>query len=294
MQKIKGNSAVGNTITNKDRFRKVSLIKLQKDDKLCGNNRFKSDHELRQIASMNTFIKYERVCSNVLEVESKHDKILYDQLRMIGATIFGRAKISVLKFYYDFIKKIMKPENFILMETDTDSIYLALKYENFEDNIDPEKFDLYDETLKHDFFITEKCKYGKRQPNRYKIECEGQYMLALCSKSYCVYDEENNTVKYSLKGVQKRQLYIHTNNEKSSDIEGDDEYNPSKNVYELYQTALKTNADCSAKSQIAINRGIKRKYQQVMMYEQEKTMFSSFYCKRRVLDDGITTVPLNI
>ena len=58
-----GNSAVGNTITNKDRFRKVSLLKLQKDDKLCGNNRCKSDHELRQIASMNTFIKY------------KHDKI---------------------------------------------------------------------------------------------------------------------------------------------------------------------------------------------------------------------------
>ena len=134
----------------------------------------------------------------------------------------------------------MKPENFILMETDTDSIYLALKYENFEDNIDPEKFDLY-ERLKHDFFITKKCKYGKRQPNRYQIECEGQYMLALCSKSYCIYDEENNAVKYSLKGVQKRQLYTHTNNEKSN-IEGDDEYNPSKNVYELYQTALKTNA----------------------------------------------------
>ena len=72
-----GNSAVGNTITNKDRFRKVSLLKLQKDDKLCGNNRFKSDHELQQIASMNTFIKYERVCSNVLEVENREFTICY-------------------------------------------------------------------------------------------------------------------------------------------------------------------------------------------------------------------------
>ena len=291
-----GNSAVGNTITNKDKFRKVKLVKLDNETKVCGNSRFRSTHELRQIASMNTFIKYEKVCPNVLEVESKHDKIMYDQIRMVGATIFGRAKVSVLKFYYDFIKEIMPPENYILMETDTDSIYLALKYERFEDNIAPDKFDRYEE-VKHDYFITEQAKYGKRQPNRYKVECKGHFMLALCSKSYCVYNENTNTVKYSLKGVQKKQLFTHATTEPNVDSEDDDvgeTYNPSKNVYNLYKSALKTSSGSNAKSEIATNRGLKRKYQHVAMYEQEKTMFSSFYCKRRVLSDGIRTVPLDI
>ena len=284
-----GNSAVGNTITNKDKFRKVKVVKLDNETKVCGNSRFRSTHELREIASMNTFIKYEKICPNVLEVESKHSKIVYDQIRMVGATIFGRAKVSVLKFYYDFIKEIMSPDNYVLMETDTDSIYLALKHERFEDNIAPDKFDRYEE-IKHEYFITEQAKYGKRQPNRYKVECEGHFMLALCSKSYCVYNENTNAVKYSLKGVQKKQLFTHT----AEDDDEDEEYNPSKNVYKLYKSALKTSSQSNAKSEIATNRGLKRRYQHVVMYEQEKTMFSSFYCKRRVLHDGIRTVPLDI
>ena len=57
---------------------------------------------------------------------------------------FIRAKLHNLQFYYDFIKVILKPENYELMLTDTDSIYLSLKYKSFEDNIDPAKMDCYE------------------------------------------------------------------------------------------------------------------------------------------------------
>ena len=153
----------------------------------------------------------------------------YDQLRFIGKTIFDRAKLSVLRFYYDFLKRILRPESFQLMETDTDSIYIAMSHERFEDNIAEDKLELYEE-LKDEFFLTDKCKYGKREPNRYKVECEGRQMIALCSKSYCVYDESTNTVKCSLKGVQKQVLF----HDKAS---GD-----NKKVYKLFENALKTDS----------------------------------------------------
>ena len=231
--------------------------------------------------SLNRFIKYERIGPQLLETEMKHDKIFYDQLRYIGKTIFDRAKLSVLRFYYDFLKRILKPESFQLMETDTDSIYIAMSHEKFEDNIADDKLELYEE-LKDEFFLTDKCKYGKREPNRYKVECEGRQMIALCSKSYCVYDDTTNTVKCSLKGVQKQVLY----RDKAS---GD-----NKKVYELFEDALKTGRTEPTRSGTGINRGIKRRYQEMIQYEQEKTLFNSFYCKRRVLADGVTTVPLDL
>ena len=107
-------------------------------------------------------------------------------------------------------------------------------------------------------------------------------MIALCSKSYCVYDDTTNTVKCSLKGVQKQVLY----RDKAS---GD-----NKKVYELFEDALKTDSTEPTRSGTGINRGIKRRYQEMIQYEQEKTLFNSFYCKRRVLADGVTTVPLDL
>ena len=211
----------------------------------------------------------------------KHDKVFYDQLRYVGKTLFDRAKLSVLKFYYDFLKRILKPGSYQLMETDRDSIYIALSEERFEDNIADDKLDLYEE-LKDEFFLTDKCKYGKREPNRYKIECKGCQMVALCSKAYCVYDEATNSVKCSLKGVQKQTLF--------RDKAGGD----NKKVFDLFHNALKTDSTELTRSGTGVNRGIKGKLQERIQYEQEKTLFNSFYCKRRVLDDGVTTVPLDL
>ena len=127
-------------------------------------------------------------------------------MRYIAKVIFDKAKLSVLKFYYDFLKAILVPEFYELMETDTDSIYIALTHEKFEDNIDPEKMHIYEER-KADYLLVDGLKYGKRHPNRYRIECEGTRMISLCSKSYCVYNDNTKQVKFSSKGVQKRTLY---------------------------------------------------------------------------------------
>ena len=180
MAKLIGNSAFGLTITNKDKHRKVLLQRYNSTNE-DGSPLAGSDYRA-VVESLFNFIKYKQITPQLLEVERRHNKIMYNQLRYIAKTIFDQAKLSVLKFYYDFLKAFLMPDCFCLLETDTDSIYIAVKYEKFEDNVDPEKRDLY-EKLKSKYFITDECKYRKQPPNRYKVECEGHMMLSLCLKS---------------------------------------------------------------------------------------------------------------
>ena len=113
-------------------------------------------------------------------------------------------------------------------------------------------------------------------------------MLSLCSKSYCVYDETTKRVKFSAKGVQK------VNFNKSHDLEMSKKQTFGETVINLYRDALDSRHDGVATIGLATNRGLKRKYETMIIYEQDKVMFNSFYCKRRVLGDGIHTVPLAI
>ena len=130
MAKLIGNSAFGSTITNKDKHQEVVLESYSKttDQQHQVVDGTGGDHR-SVVASLFNFIKYEQIAPRLLEVERKHDKVMYDQLRYIAKTIFDRAKLSVLKFYYDFLKVVLKLNCFCLLETDTDSIHIATKYE---------------------------------------------------------------------------------------------------------------------------------------------------------------------
>ena len=49
--------------------------------------------------------------------------------------------------------------------------------------------------------------YGERTPGLFKVEARGKNMVALCAKSCVVFDEDENTLKFSSKGVQKSTMY---------------------------------------------------------------------------------------
>ena len=136
------------------------------------------------------------------------------------------------------------------------------------------------------YFITLASGFGKRQPSRYKVECEGTMMVSLCSKSYCVYDDkggitpqqQKKAAKYSAKGIQH-----------SNFLDNDE-----SEIYEIYSYVLLSSPNDSAKSGIATNRGLKRKFDKMIVYEKDKVMFNSFYCKHQVLADVIHTRPLDL
>ena len=97
-------------------------------------------------------------------------------------------------------------------------------------------------------------------------------MIGLCSKSYCteLFATENSPgqVKFSMKGVNKGQF---------------------KNPMLNYKHVLNTKENFGA-----CNSGIRAKDQSMATYKQYKNPLTYFYPKRKVLDDGRSTVPLNI
>ena len=84
MAKLIGNSAFGSTTANKDKHREVVLQRYNtnEDGPLAG-----SDYRA-VVALLFNFIKYEQITPQLLEVERRHDKIVYDQLHYIAKMIF--------------------------------------------------------------------------------------------------------------------------------------------------------------------------------------------------------------
>jgi hypothetical protein len=102
-------------------------------------------------------------------------------------------------------------------------------------------------------------------PGLFKTEFTGDGMIALCSKTYFCFGAEDN---FSCKGVNRK-----TNNV----------------TKEKYMDVLLTKQSGSG-----TNKGFRSIDSQVYTYLQERAWFSYFYPKRKVLADGVSTVPLEI
>ncbi len=91
-------------------------------------------------------------------------------------------------------------------------------------------------------------------------------MVGLCSKTYVV--KGDTETKFSSKGISKRFV---------------------ENPLDLYKSVLSTENPRSG-----LNKGFRVRNNTMYSYTQRRCGFSYFYCKRRVLDDGINTVPLDV
>ena len=102
-------------------------------------------------------------------------------------------------------------------------------------------------------------------------------MVCLCSKTYCIkkFGDENNApvTKMATKGMQKRVL------------ENDTEEEPLAKMQRVLDT--KENLESN-------NRGFRVRDNAIHTYTQRKKGLAYFYCKRKVLDDGIHTEPLDL
>ncbi|KAJ8311947.1 hypothetical protein KUTeg_010500 [Tegillarca granosa] len=107
-----------------------------------------------------------------------------------------------------------------------------------------------------------------RTPGLMKIEFQGgKEMIGLCSETYMVLEQNTGKVKYSLKGANKTVI------------------DPSGK----FRAALEIRESATVE-----NRGIRLHENQLHTYTQTKYAFTYFYCKRKVLSDGIHTVPFDL
>ena len=141
---------------------------------------------------------------------------------IVGFFILQYAKLTMLQFLklkYNFFSSFCDPNKYELIEMDTDSLYMALSEEKLDKIIRPEMQSLWYWMRQSDcsdnfaansssnFFPRECCNkhanFDKRTPGLFKEEFRCSEMIALCSKTYCCYDEQSDTVKLSSKGPTK-------------------------------------------------------------------------------------------
>ncbi|KAI8484950.1 hypothetical protein Bbelb_373570 [Branchiostoma belcheri] len=181
-------------------------------------------------------------------------------------------KLRMLEFYYDFMIKFVDPSDFQYCEMDTDSAYIAFSAYRLEDVIKPSMRDEY-EKEKHLWFprtdTPENAAFDKRTPGLFKEEWSGDGIVGLCSKTYCCFGgDDKGEDKFSCKGISKKDNAIN---------------------YQTYLNVLETRENGKG-----MNRGFRVRDNQMFTYTQTRDAFSYFYPKRQVLNDGVTTLPLNI
>ena len=214
------------------------------------------------------FRKCNQLNDHIFEIEMSKKTICLDLPLQIGCFVYQYAKLRMLEFYFDFMDTFVDRRDFQYIETDTDSAYVALSADSLEEVIRPEMRERYQQE-KHQWFprddTPEHVAYDKRKQGHFKEEFSGDGVIALCSKTYYCFGHDH---KFSCKGINKRLNNI---------------------TKETYMDVL-----LSKKSGSGTNRGFRSINNKMFTYIQDRVGFSYFYPKRKVLEDGISTVPLDI
>ena len=244
--KLKGNSFYGKMIEN---LEKHMTTKFTRDEKL-----------IDKIFRSPFFEDLEEINAGVFEVRQRKRQVTITRPYQCGIAVYQLAKLRMLEFYYDFLDKFCDRRDFELIQMDTDSFYMALSANDFDDIIKPEMKELYKEEKKN-WLVTDE--YSKRVPGLFKPEFRGKRMIALTSKCYYADSGRAEGVKkFSCKGVSRRQ------NEMS---------------WERNRKALFGSLDK------ARNIGFRKRDNHIVTYEQSKLGLSAYYDKRIVHEDGIHT-----
>ena len=252
--KLKGNSFYGKMIENLEKHM---------------NTKFTTNEKLiDEIFRSPFFEDLEEISNGAFEVRQRKKQVTITRPYQCGIAVYQLAKLRMLEFYYDFLDKFCDRRDFELIQMDTDSFYMALSANDFDEIIKPEMKELYKEEKKN-WLVTDE--YSKRVPGLFKAEFQGKRMIALTSKCYFADNggeagaklgKDEGVKKFSCKGVSRRQ---------------------NKMNWERYKNALFGSLDK------ARNIGFRKRDNHIVTYEQSKLGLSAYYDKRIVHEDGIHT-----
>ena len=304
--KVIGNSGYGSLIMDKTKHREVKYVQGENETCLKVN-----DPRFQKLECLDIEEQY-------YEVEMAKRKIKLDLPIQLGYFVLQYAKLRMLEFYFDFMDVYVDRSDFEYCEMDTDSAYMAISGSSLEEVIKPEMREQYERGLNgfciddidieanaiHHWFPRTCCskhaKYDKRTPGLFKLEYQGDEMIGLCSKTYIV--RKTKVIRPSSKRMAALHILNKAKRQKNKlrrlQTRRVNEYKlSSKGVSKRHLKApmakfrqvLK-----SRKAQSGCNTGFRVRNNAIFTYTQERRGFSYMYCKRKVLKDGIHTVPLDI
>lgn len=286
MWKLVGNSAFGRTGMNKNKFYKT----------VYGDEHVYNKEVARQ------YFRDANEYGDVYEITKDKRKTMQNIPIQVACSIYDDSKLKMSSFYYDCVDKYLSREDYQYIEMDTDSAYMALTGE-FESMIKP---GMKDEFIKdrNNWFLRndtdEHMKFDKRVAGLFKPEFVGRGIVALTSKSYYVKGFDSKD-KLSSKGIQQ------SNNDLSYELYKKVLFEDEKHVAKNKGFRILNNKQvCNELIYVNDNEGnntlIIRNHntdetqtgRTIYMYELEKTGLTAKYNKRVILDDKVSTVPLDI
>ena len=303
--KVIGNSGYGSLIMDKTKHSDIQYVQGENETCLKVN-----DPRFQKLECLDEDEQY-------YEVEMGKRKIKLDLPIQLGYFVLQCAKRRMLEFYFDFMDLYVDRSDFEYCEMDTDSAYMAISGSSLSDVIKPEMRERYQLGLKG--FCTDKdieaddvyhwfprtccpkhAKFDKRTPGLFKLEYQGQEMIGLCSKTYIVRKTKvirPSSTQITARGVLHKARGLKTKLRRLQSCRVHEYKFSSKGVSKRhlkgpmakFRSVLKTR-----KAQSGLNRGFRVRNNSVFTYTQERKGFSYLYCKRKVMEDGIHTKPLDI
>lgn len=197
MMKLIGNSAYGKCITNILKHETVKIVSKKNYGKNLRRNNYKSHEDLNE------------------GYEFRFKKTLFKQNLpiQIGFAVYQLAKLKMLQFYYECIDFYIDRCDFQYCEMDTDSAYISFTSDKLESLIKPERMEHY-LNHKNEWFGRDDSEanilFDKRTPGLFKLEYQGDGIIALASKMYYCFGVDDS--KFSCKGINKKQNKITKDN----------------------------------------------------------------------------------
>ena len=304
--KVIGNSAYGSLIMDQTKHSNILYVQGENETSLKIN-----DSRFKKLDCLDEEEQY-------YELEMAKRKIKLDLPIQLGYFILQYAKLRMLEFYFDFMDVFVDRSDFEYCEMDTDSAYMAISGSSLENVIKPEMRVSFEKGLKgfctdtdieadavHHWFprtcCTKHAKFDKRTPGLFKLEYQGDEMIGLCSKTYIV--RKTKVIRPSSTRLTAARLL---NKAKDLTLRRGKLLKPCR--VNQYKYSSKGMSKChlsapmtkfrqvlkTSRAEGGSNKGFRLRDNALFTYTQEKRGFSYLYCKRRVLNDGIHTVPLDI
>ena len=304
--KLEGNASFGSTIMDQEKFQSVKYVH--------GEGQAMLEVNLPQFKKLTPLVEEEEY----YEIEKDKKCLRMNLPIQIGYFILQYAKLRMLQFYYDFMLRFVSRENFQYCEMDTDSAYMALAGPSLESVIKPEMLDVYQSGL-NDFhegdpqieadadlhWFPRTCcdkhaKYDKRTVGLFKLEWQGDCLIGLCSKTYIV--ARSKVAKTSSTQMAAYRLLRRAKNlkpkpkVKRTRMHTETKFSSKGISKRRVKAPLATfkHVLFSQKAGSATNKGFRAHKNGIFTYEQTRCGFSYFYCKRKVLENGMDTVPLDL
>lgn len=249
--KLVSNSIYGKFCERKDKHEEIT---------------FANDHKIiKKLIKNKRFQNLNQLGNDMYQISLKKRQIVMDTPRILAGFILGNAKLKLLKFVYT-IKKYAKKDSFGIIGIDTDNVILELSHPSglIDDIIKDELRDEWNQ-IRHEFLPKNETHIEQKKPGIFKIEYKGKAVVALSSKCYILWNNEDS--KVSAKGVQKKLNILSPNDYKSVLF--------TKKGYNVENCGFKKSKDGT-----------------ILQYEQYKLGLTPFYAKRIVLDDLIHTTTI--